>query len=783
MTAGQKKPEEQWTIDERKTANLDQQLKSLIISVLPDDQMNYVINCLTVKSTWNDLILYHEVPFDVKESRVMDLKLCYNTFKFKEDFQYSPDDEEGTRSSHEYLNDLEEEYQGRALLAKSKRFFKKDTQRFRSAKATDQTECHKCDKKGHFTRDSDKSLVCSTPLPPLQKLDGAEPTSGPKTIKSIFRSKSTLKAETLKSIIINKPSSAPAKGNKNSLASTVNSAPAEKGSNPRNPQHAFKRCEASSSLNHITTDHYDIEWFKRGKALQAKKVKALKSTKTKSSNANRSKTPTKSGCSRHMTGVKSYLHKYVKQPGPKVVFGDDSTCTNEGYGSIKCNGIVFTKLAFMDGLKYNLISISQLYDAKYIIQFNDKRGTIFNSNKEVVMIFPRVRDVYVLDMTSFAQESCFFAKAFENLYCFWYKILAHLNFKIINKLAKQNLVIGLPSLVYLKDKPCPSCKKGKHHKASFKTKQTSSIKKCLHLLHMDLFGHVTPRSINHEKYTLVIVNEYSRPNIQFSTCLCARYQANLKESHLIAVKRIFRYQANLKESHLIAVKRIFRDHILKGDIELYFISTQYQLVDIFTKPLDEPTFKRLIVELGMPNIDSKHEASVKVDYAKLIWEDIIHKINKKTREKVDPYPRFISLLLEYMMPEYENEKLTINPTQVFSIHNWALKPNQAERPPFTDHVKAICKLDVHVKSKALNPSSLTEEETQSSSAKEKRPIHPSPLTPVVGEMHKKAQQVAGGPTSLGATNKEGAHPQLSSADSTTKADPGNSDPNDSIPSK
>ncbi|GJW44284.1 MAIN-like 2-like protein isoform X1 [Tanacetum coccineum] len=33
----------------------------------------------------------------------------------------------------------------------------------------------------------------------------------------------------------------------------------------------------------------------------------------------------------------------------------------------------------------------------------------------------------------------------------------------------------------------------------------------------------------------------SRPDIQFSTCLCARYQANPKESHLIVVKRIFRY--------------------------------------------------------------------------------------------------------------------------------------------------------------------------------------------------------------------------------------------------
>nr|GEV44764.1 uncharacterized mitochondrial protein AtMg00810-like [Tanacetum cinerariifolium] len=41
----------------------------------------------------------------------------------------NPDDEEDTRSSQEYMNDLDEEYQARSLLAKSKRFFKKGTQR------------------------------------------------------------------------------------------------------------------------------------------------------------------------------------------------------------------------------------------------------------------------------------------------------------------------------------------------------------------------------------------------------------------------------------------------------------------------------------------------------------------------------------------------------------------------------------------------------------------------------------------------------------------------------
>ncbi|GJR96824.1 hypothetical protein Tco_0268998 [Tanacetum coccineum] len=120
------------------------------------------------ESTWDDLILYLEGPYDVKESRVMDMKLCYNTFKFKED---SPDNEEDTRSSHEYLNDLDEEYQARALLAKSKRFFKKGTQSFSSAKATNQTEGYKYGKKAHFARDSwSKTSVPSYQSPFQPKL-------------------------------------------------------------------------------------------------------------------------------------------------------------------------------------------------------------------------------------------------------------------------------------------------------------------------------------------------------------------------------------------------------------------------------------------------------------------------------------------------------------------------------------------------------------------------------------------------------------------------------------
>ncbi|GJY13301.1 retrovirus-related pol polyprotein from transposon TNT 1-94, partial [Tanacetum coccineum] len=141
-----------------------------------------------------------------------------------------------------------------------------------------------------------------------------------------------------------------------------------------------------------------------------------------------------------------------------------------------------------------------------------EEGTIFNQNNEVVLIAPRGRDVYVIYMSSYNEESnaCFFAKASNSVNWHWHKRLSHLNFKNINKLAIQNFVASVPSLTFSKDKTCSACEKGKHHRASFKTNRSFSINKCLHLLHMDLFGHVKPQTISHNKYTLVIVDEYSR---------------------------------------------------------------------------------------------------------------------------------------------------------------------------------------------------------------------------------------------------------------------------------
>ncbi|GJY47895.1 retrovirus-related pol polyprotein from transposon TNT 1-94 [Tanacetum coccineum] len=177
-----------------------------------------------------------------------------------------------------------------------------------------------------------------------------------------------------------------------------------------------------------------------------------------------------SGCTRHMTKVKQYLHIYSNESGPKVIFRDNSSGDTEGYGSLNCNGITFTRVAYVSGLKDNLISISQLCDANFKVLFSKTHGTIFNQNNEVVLIASRRRDVYVNDMSFYNEEinACFFAKASNNVNWLWHKRLSYLNFKNINKLAKQNLVVGLPFLTFSKDKPCSTCAKGKCHRASLK---------------------------------------------------------------------------------------------------------------------------------------------------------------------------------------------------------------------------------------------------------------------------------------------------------------------------
>jgi hypothetical protein len=59
-----------------------------------------------------------------------------------------------------------------------------------------------------------------------------------------------------------------------------------------------------------------------------------------------------------------------------------------------------------------------------------------------------------------------------------------------------------------------------------------------------------------------------------------------------------------RTKHIDIRHHFLRDHQQKGDIDVYHISTENQLADIFTKPLGEKMFCRLRSELKV--LDSRN---------------------------------------------------------------------------------------------------------------------------------------------------------------------------------
>jgi hypothetical protein len=59
-----------------------------------------------------------------------------------------------------------------------------------------------------------------------------------------------------------------------------------------------------------------------------------------------------------------------------------------------------------------------------------------------------------------------------------------------------------------------------------------------------------------------------------------------------------------RTKHIDIRHHFLRDHQQRGDIDIYHISTENQLADIFTKPLDENRFCRLRSELNV--LDSRN---------------------------------------------------------------------------------------------------------------------------------------------------------------------------------
>ncbi|GKD02943.1 putative ribonuclease H-like domain-containing protein, partial [Tanacetum coccineum] len=169
---------------------------------------------------------------------------------------------------------------------------------------------------------------------------------------------------------------------------------------------------------------------------------------------------------------------------------------------------------------FNLFLVSQICDKKNRVLFTETECLVLTKDfklpdeTQVLLKVPRKHNLYSFNLEDLARQgdlACLLAKATLDESTQWHRRLGHVNFKNMNKLVKGNLVRGLPPKLFQNDHTCVACNKGKQHKVSYKAKTVvSSFSEPLQMLHMDLFGPTSVRSISYKFYCLVITDAFSR---------------------------------------------------------------------------------------------------------------------------------------------------------------------------------------------------------------------------------------------------------------------------------
>nr|GEW43712.1 hypothetical protein [Tanacetum cinerariifolium] len=124
----------------------------------------------------------------------------------------------------------------------------------------------------------------------------------------------------------------------------------------------------------------------------------------------------------------------------------------------------------------------------------------------------RGSNMYTISVANMMKSSpiCLLSKVSKTKSWLWRRRLNHLNFGIINDLARKDLVRGLPRLKFEKDHLYSACQLGKSKKHTHSPKTKNTNLKVLNTLNMDLCGLMRVQTIKGKKYILVIVDDYTR---------------------------------------------------------------------------------------------------------------------------------------------------------------------------------------------------------------------------------------------------------------------------------
>ncbi|GLJ51110.1 hypothetical protein SUGI_1088070 [Cryptomeria japonica] len=102
-----------------------------------------------------------------------------------------------------------------------------------------------------------------------------------------------------------------------------------------------------------------------------------------------------SGCSHRMTSDRIKFLTLNEFDGGVVRFGNNSPCMVKGKGSISLNGKSSADdVYWVEGLKHNLLSVSQLNDKGYSLEFKNGVCKIFGSKGELIATDKQTKVTY-----------------------------------------------------------------------------------------------------------------------------------------------------------------------------------------------------------------------------------------------------------------------------------------------------------------------------------------------------------------------------------------------------
>ena len=127
------------------------------------------------------------------------------------------------------------------------------------------------------------------------------------------------------------------------------------------------------------------------------------------------------------------------------------------------------------------------------------------------MVFTGIRrgDLYIVDFTKKAQpRTCLIAKSSKGW--LWHRRLGHVGMRNLDKLIKGNHILGVNDVIFDKDRLCSACQAGKQVGGRHPVNNIMTTRRPLELLHMDLFGPNSYKSLGGNSFGLVIVDDFSR---------------------------------------------------------------------------------------------------------------------------------------------------------------------------------------------------------------------------------------------------------------------------------